>query len=79
MRAVTNSVRLFQRLALILCFIAACGCGGKVERKNVCPIDGQPPEWSKPVDARNCEYFHFSSIERHTHSWTAPCEQNTFH
>src|SRR5580700_1482788 len=70
---------LFQRIALILGLFAVCGCGGKAEHKNVCPIDGQLPEWSKPIDAKNCEYSHFSSIERQTHSWKAPCEQNTLH
>jgi len=48
---------------LIFIIVAVGGCAGKTERKNVCPIDGQAPEWSKQIDARNCEYFHFSAIE----------------
>jgi hypothetical protein len=62
---------------LALMVVAIGGCAEKQNARNVCPIDGRPPEWSKQVDARNCEYFHFNAIERQTHSWTAPCEQNT--
>ena len=76
-RSVTSPKGLFQSFFLTIGLIAVCGCGGRAEHKNVCPIDGQPPEWSKPIDAKSCEYFHFSTIERQTHSWTAPCEKNT--
>ena len=40
---------------------------------NVCPIDGQPAEWSKRVGQRDCEYGHFSNLERKTHSWSDQC------
>ena len=61
--------------ALLIILLATGGCGGQRQDKNVCPIDGQPPEWSKKRDSQACEYFHWSYTERHTHSWTAPCEQ----
>lgn len=64
------------RLALFLCLIFAGGCEKETGHKNVCPIDGHPPEWSKQVDAKTCEYFHFNPIERQTHSWTASCEES---
>ena len=66
-------------LPLLLSLIAAGGCEKNTEHKNVCPIDGQAPEWSKQIDAQTCEYFHFSPIERRAHSWTAPCEQSESH
>lgn len=67
------------RLALLLSLIIAVGCGKETEHKNVCPIDGQPPEWSRQIDAKNCEYFHFNPIERQTHSWTASCDFRKLH
>jgi hypothetical protein len=36
--------------------------------KNVCPIDEQPPEWSGERKGRSCEYFHYSVVEKKTHS-----------
>jgi hypothetical protein len=75
-RAVTSPKHLFLLLALLLSLMGAGGCEKKSEHKNVCPIEGQPPEWSRQIDAQTCEYFHFSPIERQTHSWTAPCEQS---
>jgi len=62
------------RLVLLLSLIVAGGCEKEMEHKNVCPIDGQPPEWSRQIDAKTCEYFHFNAIERQTHSWTESCE-----
>jgi len=41
--------------------------------KNVCPIDGQPPEWSGQRKGDSCEYSHYSIIEKKTHSWWADC------
>jgi hypothetical protein len=73
-RAVTNLKNLVLLLALLLSLIV--GCEKETEHKNVCPIDGQPPEWSRQIDAKTCEYFHFNPIERQTHSWTAPCERS---
>src|SRR4029077_1073700 len=79
MLGVTTSMACFRGFAMTFILVAVYGCGGEAEHKNVCPIDGAPPEWSKPMSDNNCEYFHFSSIERHTHSWTAPCEKATLH
>ena len=73
--AVTIPKNLLVFLALLLSLVATGGCEGQGEHKNVCPIDGQPPEWSKQRDPQTCEYFHWSYTERQTHSWTAPCEQ----
>jgi hypothetical protein len=53
-------------LALIL-----LGC--EANHKNVCPIDGQPPEWSGQRRGKSCEYFHYSIVEKNTHSWWAEC------
>ena len=36
--------------------------------KNVCPIDGQPPRGVVRRSGQSCEYFHYSDIERKTHS-----------
>lgn len=41
---------------------------------DVCPLDGQTAEWSTPQDADTCDYGHFSTIEKTTHTWSAPCE-----
>ena len=41
---------------------------------HVCPLDGQPVEWSTARDADICDYGHFSTIEKTTHAWLAPCE-----
>jgi hypothetical protein len=40
---------------------------------NVCPIDGQVAEWSKRQGQRDCEYGHFSTIEKQPHTWVAAC------
>jgi hypothetical protein len=54
-------------LALIL-----LGCS-EASHKNVCPIDGQAPEWSGQRKGHSCEYFHYSIVEKKTHSWWADC------
>jgi hypothetical protein len=72
------AVTILKNLVLLLALLLSWGVGGcekETKHKNVCPIDGQAPEWSRPIDAQTCEYFHFSPIERKTHSWTGPCEQ----
>ena len=40
---------------------------------NICPIDGQVAEWSKRQGRRDCEYSHFSTVEKTTHTWVAAC------
>lgn len=40
---------------------------------NICPIDGQVAEWSKRQGRRDCEYGHFSTVEKTTHTWLAAC------
>jgi hypothetical protein len=43
-------------LALVLSLVATEGCERQGEHKNVCPIDGQPSEWSKQRDPQTCEH-----------------------
>lgn len=40
---------------------------------NLCPIDGQVAEWHKRQGQRDCEYSHFSMVEKATHTWVARC------
>jgi hypothetical protein len=40
---------------------------------NICPIDGQAAEWYKPHGPRDCEYGHFSTVEKKTHTWLGAC------
>jgi hypothetical protein len=40
---------------------------------NVCSIDGQLAEWSKRQGRRDCEYGHFSVVEKTAHTWSAAC------
>lgn len=40
---------------------------------NICPIDGQLAEWSNRQGQRDCEYGHFSTVERQPHTWVSAC------
>lgn len=40
---------------------------------NICPIDGQVAEWSNRQGQRDCEYGHFSTVEKQPHTWVAAC------
>jgi hypothetical protein len=40
---------------------------------NICPIDGQLAEWSTRQGQRDCEYGHFSAVEKKSHAWLARC------
>ncbi len=60
-------------LAVVMASIAIFGFGSSGNRKNVCPIDGQPPQWVGQRKGDSCEYFHYSDIERKAHSWWADC------
>jgi hypothetical protein len=40
---------------------------------NICPIDGQLAEWSKRQGRSDCEYGHFSTVEKKPHTWVAAC------
>jgi hypothetical protein len=51
---VTTPMGSFRPFALTLGLIAVYGCGGKAEHKNVCPIDGQPPEEEPTLVDRQC-------------------------
>jgi hypothetical protein len=44
------------------------GCAKNQSQKNVCQIDGQPPQWVGQKNGKSCEFFHYSDIERHPHS-----------
>lgn len=57
-----------------LSFVTLAGCHKKQGSKNVCPIDGQPPQWSGGRKGNACEYFHYSDTERQSHSWWADCK-----
>jgi hypothetical protein len=59
-------------LVLIILVIVACAKGH--HRQNACPIDGQPPQWSGRRNGNLCEYFHYSAVEKTTHSWWADCD-----
>jgi hypothetical protein len=61
---------------ILLCLIvmAAVACRGTNPLKNVCPIDGSPPEWTGRRNGNSCEYFHYNATEKQTHSWWAACE-----
>jgi hypothetical protein len=63
-------------LEILLVFIAVFGCKKGRTARNVCPIDGEAPQWVGQRNGKSCEYFHYSDIERHSHSWWADCEQN---
>jgi hypothetical protein len=49
------------RLALVLIFLITAGCNSG---KNVCPIDGQPPEGLWRRNGQSCEYFHYTVVEK---------------
>jgi hypothetical protein len=59
-----------MRASLLLIVFVFAGCNS---RKNVCPIDGQPPQWVGQRKGQSCEYFHYNDVERQTHSWWAEC------
>jgi hypothetical protein len=40
---------------------------------NICPIDAQLAEWSNRQGQRDCEYGHFSTVEKKPHTWVAAC------
>jgi hypothetical protein len=59
--------------------IALSGCSTrehapKEHALTTCPIDGQPPQWRGRNNGNSCEFFHYSDLERKTHSWWADCE-----
>ena len=70
-----------MKIGRLLCWIkkpapavlAVILLGCQANHKNVCPIDGQPPEWSGQRRGKSCEYFHYSIVEKKTHSWWADC------
>ncbi len=62
--------------AILLVLLIVAGCTKYRAHKNVCPIDGQSPEWSRQLIGKTCEYFHYNVVERTTHSWSADCENN---
>jgi hypothetical protein len=61
-------------LLALLTLLSAVACTGGRRRQNPCPIDGQPPQWSGPRKGDSCEYFHYSIIEKKTHSWWVDCK-----
>jgi hypothetical protein len=67
----TNAVLL----EVLLISLTVTGCDKNQSQKNVCPIDGQQPQWVGQKNGKSCEFFHYSDIERHPHSWWADCEQ----
>ena len=70
MRRITK--RIVPLLICVMSFLA--GCSQKTTQKNICPIDGQPPQWSGAKNGRSCEYSHYSVVEKKTHSWWADCQ-----
>jgi hypothetical protein len=64
--------RIGKRAGSLALAVILLGCS-QAAHKNVCPIDGQPPQWSGARDGQSCEYFHYSNIEKKTHSWWSAC------
>jgi hypothetical protein len=60
-------------VGVTLIVIALSGCS-KEHARTACPIDGQPPQWRGQRSGNSCEFFHYSDVERKTHSWWADCE-----
>jgi hypothetical protein len=60
-------------LGISLIAVALSGCS-KEHSGTTCPIDGQPPQWRGQRSGNSCEFFHYSDVERRTHSWWADCE-----
>jgi hypothetical protein len=58
---------------LAMIALAAAACKEARTKQNVCPIDGSPPEWTGRRNGNSCEYFHYNTAERQTHSWWAEC------
>jgi hypothetical protein len=61
----------------LIFIVLTSGCGKREGVRNVCPIDGAAPEWKGRRNGNSCEYLHYNSIERQTHSWWAPCDLTT--
>ena len=59
-------------VALLMLILPVGGCA-KRRRRNLCPIEGQPSQWAERRNGHTCEYFHYSIIERRTHSRMADC------
>jgi hypothetical protein len=59
----------------LMIFLTITGCAESQTHKNVCPVDGQPPQWIGQRKGKSCEFFHYSDMERHSHSWWADCDQ----
>lgn len=58
-----------------LTVLAATSCNRRDHNHlNVCPIDGSPPQWRGARNGNQCQYFHYSAVERQAHSWWAKCE-----
>ncbi len=55
----------------VLLLLLTAGCHRVAN--NVCPIDGQLAEWKRPRHGHQCEYSHYSQLERMTHTWLADC------
>jgi hypothetical protein len=62
-------------LVTLMIFLTITGCVESQTHKNVCPVDGQPPQWVGQRKGKSCKFFHFSDMERHSHSWWADCDQ----
>jgi len=63
---------LFAFLLVGVLFILVSSTRGPIV-PNICPIDGQLAEWSKRQGQRDCEYGHFSTVEKKPHTWVAAC------
>jgi hypothetical protein len=72
MKSQIHTANDILRLAVVLLFILTAGCNS---HENVCPIDGQPPDGVWQRNGQSCEYFHYSIVEKKTHSWWAECPE----
>jgi hypothetical protein len=67
-----STKKSFIVLAAMLLF--SFGCGSQ-SAQNSCPIDGSLPQGISKRNGNSCQYFHYSIVERQTHSWWADCEK----
>jgi hypothetical protein len=73
---VPRSFCAIRKIAAPALAVILLGCSETSHKENVCPIDGQPPEWSGARNGHSCEYFHYSIVEKKTHSWWLTARPN---
>src|SRR4029077_6843135 len=72
MKSQTQTADKAPLLTRMFLSLLTAGCNS---HENVCPIDGQPPDGIWQRNGQSCEYFHYSIVEKKTHSWWAECPE----